>query len=340
MQDLFPTLLANAGIKATLAREIADGAFPHAYIIEGPYGTGKRTVATLAAASIFCHRRGEEGVPLPCGQCESCRKVLRGMSVDVLYVESTASVDEIRALKQGMYEAPNENDYKIYVLQDTQNMSVNAQNSLLKSLEEPPSHVLFFLLCDDAEVLLETIRSRAPILRTDALPDELLRRELLRRAPQAGDLVRRDPGRLEEIVLFANGSLGLALDGVDPKKSERIAKLRAEATDTARALLRGDVPAYELAAKLTGYTRDALKELLPLVQSALRDAVAIKRDPEVRLRFFAQREAASEVSGTADLNHVMTACDAVTTAISDCKRNAAVPSLVLNMFLTAQNKRK
>ena len=336
MKELFPTLIGNSGIKSILAREIADGAFPHAYILEGPYGTGKTTVATLAAASIFCHNRDKEGMPLPCGTCESCQKVLRHMSVDVIYLESAATVDEIRAMKQTMYESANENDYKIYVLKDTQNMTVNAQNSLLKSLEEPPPHVLFFLLCDDAEALLETIRSRAPILRTETLSDTVVREELLRRSPEAGTLVKRAPGRLEEVVLFSNGSLGLALDGVDPKKSERILKLRAEATDVAKAVIRGDLHAYELAAKMTSYTRDALKELLPLVQTALRDAVAIKRDPDTGLRFFAEREDASALSGSADLRRVMAACDAVTVAISDVKRNAAVPSLVLNLFLAAQ----
>jgi len=339
MKDLFPTLIANGGIKNTLAREIADGTFAHAYILEGPYGTGKRTAATLAAASIFCHRRGEDGVPLPCGECESCRKVLRGMSVDVLYSESAATVDEIRAMKQSMYESANENDYKIYVLSDTQNLTVNAQNSLLKSLEEPPPHVLFFLLCDDAEALLETIRSRAPILRTESLPDEVLRRALLAREPRAGELARKDAGRFEEIVLFANGSLGMALDSVDPKKSERILKLRGEAVQTAQAILRGDAAAYELASKLTGYTRDVLKELLLSVQKVLRDTVAIKRDPEARLCFFAERDHAMEIAEGASLSGVMAACDAVELALADIKRNAAVPSLVLHLFLSArQNK--
>ena len=336
MRDLFPTLLANQGIKSTLAVEIANGIFSHAYIIEGPYGTGKRTVATLAAAAILCHRRGEDKTPLPCGECDSCRKVLRGMSVDVLFTESAASIDEIRAIKQTMYESANENDYKIYVLTDTQNLTVNAQNSLLKSLEEPPPHVLFFLLCDDAEALLETIRSRAPILRTETLTDDLLRSTLLSREPRAGELVRKDPKRLEEIVLFANGSLGLALDSLDPKKSDRIVKLREEAKEVAAAVLRGDAPAYELAAKLMGYTRDVLKELLLSVQNVLRDAMTVKRDAEIRLRFFAEREEAVEISGGASLGRILAACDAVEIVLSDCKRNAAVPSLVMNLFLAAQ----
>ena len=335
MKKLFPTLIGNAGIKNTLAREIADGSFSHAYILEGPYGTGKQTAAVLAAASILCRNRDKEDTPLPCGTCESCQKVLRHMSVDVLRTEAL-SVEDIRALRQGMYESANENDYKIYILQNTQDMTVNAQNSLLKSLEEPPPHVLFFLLCEDAEALLETIRSRAPILRTEALPDAVLREELLRLSPQAGELIRRNPGRLEEIILFANGSLGLALDSVDPKKSERILKLREEATETAAAVIRGDLQAYERAARLTGYTRDALKELLYPAQAALRDAIAAKRDPDARLHFFAERETALAVSGSADLKRIMAACDAVSLAIADVKRNAAVPSLVLNLFLTAQ----
>lgn len=334
MKELFPTLLANGGIKSTLAQEIRNGAFSHAYILEGAYGTGKRTVATLAAAAIFCHRRNEDGVPLPCGECESCRKVLRRVSVDVSY-SSSASVDGVREMKQDLYESANENDYKIYVLEDAHNMTVNAQNSLLKSLEEPPPHVVFFLLCDDAEALLETIRSRAPVLRTDALPDDLLRRELLARDRRAGEIARRDPRKLEEIILFANGSLGLALDAVDAQKSEKVWKMRKEAAEIARAVVRGDTAAYELAAKLTSYQRETLKELLPLVQSALRDAAVCKRDAEARLTFFADREEAVALCGTADIRTVINACEAVAVAMSDVKRNAAVPSLVLNLFLSA-----
>ena len=336
MKERFPTLLANEGIKSILAGEIADGSFSHAYILEGAYGTGKHTVALLASAAVLCHNRHKDGSPLPCGECESCRKVLRGMSVDVIYAEAGASVDDIRALRQSMYEAPNENDYKIYILPDAHDMTVNAQNSLLKSLEEPPPHVMFFLLCDDAEALLETIRSRAPVLRTESLTDAKIREILLKTDPKAGELARRDPMKFEEIILFSNGSLGMAKDSLDPKKSERILKLREEAKETAAALLKGDTQAYELAAKLTGYTREALRELLPSVQAVLRDAAVIKRDPDVKLRFFASHDAASDAAGTADLSRILTASDAVATAISDVKRNAAVPSLVLNLFLSAQ----
>jgi DNA polymerase III delta prime subunit len=334
--EIFEGLIGNEDIKNTLGNAINNSEFLHAYIIEGPYGTGKHTTALLSAAAVFCRNRDKDGLPLPCGECESCRKVLRGMSVDIIYAEPGASVDDIRALRQGMYEAPNENDYKIYVLPDAHDMTVNAQNSLLKSLEEPPPHVMFFLLCDDAEALLETIRSRAPVLRTEVLPDTLLREVLLKQEPKAGELARKDPMKFEEIILFSNGSLGMAKDSLDPKKSERILKLREEAKTTAAALLRGDAQAYELAARLTGYTREALKELLPSVQAALRDAAVIKRDPDAKLCFFASRDAASDAAGTADLYRILAACDAVATAISDVKRNAAVPSLVLNLFLSAQ----
>ena len=181
----FETLLGNDRLKENLSRSLARGHISHFYLICGPEGSGKRTLARLLAAAILC-----KGADKPCHQCLPCRKVAEGNHPDCITVDDpekkTVPVELIRQARADMYVLPNESDHKIYVFPRAQDMGLPGQNALLKVLEEPPEYGVFLLLTDNPDKLLPTVRSRCVELRLQALPEPVLRSALAKEFPEAG----------------------------------------------------------------------------------------------------------------------------------------------------------
>ena len=166
MREYLSCVAGNEALRARLGGELARGAISHAYIVEGEAGCGKHTLARAIALAMACEQREGEG-PFPCMSCPSCRKILAGNSPDVITVSReedkvTMGVDVIRALREDVPLYPNDLDIKLYIIEDAHTMTTQAQNALLLTLEEPPPFVMFLLLTERADALLETIRSRAP----------------------------------------------------------------------------------------------------------------------------------------------------------------------------------
>jgi len=198
----FSQLLGNEQLKKNLETSLQKGRISHFYLISGPEGSGKRTLAKLLAAAILC-RSAEK----PCLQCNACRKVMGDAHPDFITVTDPAHkyipVDMVREIRDDMFIRPNEAEKKIYMFQ--QELRVEGQNALLKILEEPPSYGIFMLLTDNPEKLLPTVRSRATELRLQSLEPELLSREVQRQYPDA------DPQTIEAAVERSGGYLGQAL---------------------------------------------------------------------------------------------------------------------------------
>jgi len=199
----FEQLLGNERLKENLISSIRRGRIAHFYLISGPEGAGKHTLARLLAAAIVC--RGEEK---PCLSCIACRKVLADNHPDFITVDDpekkTVPVDLIRKARADMYVRPNEADKKIYMFPRAQDMGVPGQNALLKILEEPPSYGVFLLLVDNPEKLLPTVRSRCTELQLSALPETVLRRALEKEFPDAS------PDSLRAAIARSGGYLGQA----------------------------------------------------------------------------------------------------------------------------------
>ena len=180
----FDSLLGNQRIKENLSRSIASGHISHFYLISGPIGSGRHTLAKLLAAAILCHGKNK-----PCLSCHPCRKVMEGLHPDFITVDDpekkTVSVDLIRQARADMYVQPNESDHKIYLLPRAQDMRTEAQNALLKILEEPPKYGVFILLTDHPERLLPTVRSRCTELSLSPLDENTLRSALQKEFPSA-----------------------------------------------------------------------------------------------------------------------------------------------------------
>lgn len=251
----FSGLLGNDQLKENLHRSIARGHISHFYLLSGPRGSGKHTLAKLLAAAILC---GDENAP--CLSCHVCRKVMEGQHPDVIWVDDpdkkTVTVDLVRQARSDIYIQPNESDYKIYVFPRAQDMGLPGQNALLKVLEEPPEYGVFLLLTDNPEKLLPTVRSRCTELKLQALNPALLQRQLEKEFPKAA---RED---IASAVARSGGFLGQAKEIL-----EEGASLPPQTESFIRAFAGKD--ALLLTQVLTPMERMKRDQLIPLLQSWL-----------------------------------------------------------------------
>ena len=180
----FEALLGNDRLKETLEASLQKGHISHFYLISGPRGSGKHTLAKLLASAILC-----QGSHKPCGVCGPCRKLSSGNHPDFITVEDpehkNVAVKIVRQIREDVFIRPNESAYKIYLF--PQELGTEGQNALLKILEEPPGHGVFILLADNPEKLLTTVRSRCTELKLQALPEKILHRQLRMDFPQLSE---------------------------------------------------------------------------------------------------------------------------------------------------------
>lgn len=199
----FTSLLGNAQLKENLRRSLQKGNISHFYLISGPEGSGKHTLAHLLASAILCREQDA-----PCLHCSSCRRIADGNHPDFITVDDpekkTVPVDLIRQARADMYIRPNESEHKIYLFPRAQDMGIPGQNALLKVLEEPPSYGVFILLTDNPDKLLPTVRSRCTELRLLPLSQEILTAQLRKDFPE------RSPDDLSAAAVRSGGFLGQA----------------------------------------------------------------------------------------------------------------------------------
>lgn len=155
----FNDLVGQEHVTTTLKNALTSGQLAHAYLFHGPRGTGKTSAAKILAKAVNC----EQGpASEPCNKCDACIKITAGQMIDVVEIDAASNrgVDDIRELRDQVKYAPTEARYKVYIIDEAHMLTMEAFNALLKTLEEPPSHVLFLLATTEPHKLLSTILSR------------------------------------------------------------------------------------------------------------------------------------------------------------------------------------
>ena len=194
-------LAGNAALKKQLSAQEGGRGLSHAYLISGSPGTGRKTLAKLMARAVLCTGEGEK----PCGACPACRKTAAGIHPDLITVEGEKGKDitvgQIRALRADAYIRPNEGARKIYLIPQAQSMNLNAQNAMLKLLEEGPAYAAFLLVTENTGSLLPTIRSRCEGLSLSPVSEGEAEAWLRGRFPDKPAHVLREEARACEGVL-------------------------------------------------------------------------------------------------------------------------------------------
>ena len=155
----FSSMVAQEAVISTLRNQVMSGRVAHAYLFCGSRGTGKTSTAKILARAINCeHPVGGD----PCGQCESCRRLLADESMDGMEIDAASNngVEEIRTLRETVKYPPQQGKYKVYIIDEVHMLSTSAFNALLKTLEEPPAYVVFILATTEPQKLPATILSR------------------------------------------------------------------------------------------------------------------------------------------------------------------------------------
>ena len=262
-------LCGNVQVK----RRLSSGrGLSHAYLLAGPAGCGKRTLAGQLSQALVCSGAGE----VPCGACDHCRKAVAGVHPDILRVGSDGkdiTVSQVREVRSDAYIRPNEAGRKVYILENAQTMNGSAQNALLKLLEEGPAYAAFLLLSDNAGAMLPTVRSRCELLTLSPVTPAETEAWLLRRFPdlpreQILDAARRCEGVLGRAVAWLEGG------------GQEAEEVRSAGAELARLLLSGPEGALlEYCVGLEKWERDALGELLDETVQQLRVGLSSGWDP-------------------------------------------------------------
>ncbi len=338
-RSVFPSLYGNDHFRAIAGSDILLNRFGHAYIIEGHDGSGKHTVAEAMSAALSCEKKDDSQFPLPCGECLSCRKIAERISPDVQYIRrdedrATMGVNTIRRLREDLWIAPNENEKKVYIIENAETMTEEAQNALLLSLEDPPPYVVFFLLTKNAIALLETIRSRAPVFRMQTFSvDEIA--AFLRNKPRYKSLADRESKRFSEAVIAGEGAIGMAeilLTADDSMSAETFALRETARLIVSQLFFPSSEAAISLLKAIPKERNDAA-ELLRLVATALRDLAAVKKNAAVPLLFYGTADECRAVTDKVSLERIVLASDDVMTARGDILANGTIQAIFVSLFM-------
>jgi DNA polymerase III subunit gamma/tau len=262
----FSEVIGQEHVTRTLKNAIEQGRIAHGYIFSGHRGIGKTTIARILAMALNC-RSTDHPVAEPCGTCESCTEIRAGNSVDVIEIDAATNrgIDEIRELREAARYRPARDRFKIYILDEAHQITDAAFNALLKTLEEPPSHVVFMLATTQPEDIPQTIRSRCQhfSFRAVRFEDTL---------GQLRDLVGREKLEADEdaLALLAeagDGSMRDALSILDQAIASSTGRLTA---DSVRQLV-GAAPSSILEEVMQAVARGSSEEVLRLADNLISE---------------------------------------------------------------------
>jgi len=265
-------LAGNPRLKELLSRREEGRGLSHAYILSGPVGSGRHTLARLLSAAMVC---ASPAGRRPCYLCGPCKKALNGIHPDVIPVTGPGegkpiTVDQIRAIRADAHIRPNEGERKVYVLEGADRMNDSAQNAMLKLLEEGPAYAAFLLLAENAGGLLQTVRSRCEDLTLAPVPLEEAVRWLSEKYPYT------EPQEVRNAAINSQGFLGRAVDELDWGEAHMEAKSRA--VYLADGLEKQEADLFQVTMILDKLSREELNRTLEALEEELARRTVAQND--------------------------------------------------------------
>ena len=293
----FINVVGHKNIIQYISSAVTSGKISHAYILNGDRGSVKKLMAKLFAMSLQCQNRKEDGDP--CGQCQSCKQAVHGNQPDIIYVThekpNSISVDDIRTqVNNDIVIKPYGSPYKVYIIPEADLMTEQAQNALLKTVEEPPEYAVIMLLTENARALLPTVCSRCVMLRLRNTKDQLVKKYLMEQ------LLVPDY-KADVCVAFAQGSIGKA---VMLANSEHFNEIKEDVVHLMREI--NDMQTEQLveAVKRCMTYKVELNDYLDMIAVWFRDVLIYKATRNVdrvifadQLRYIKERASRSSYEG-------------------------------------------
>ena len=276
----FKDVIGHNDIIEYIQNAVSQDKVSHAYILNGERGSGKKMLADLFAMTLQC----EEHTPSPCGECHSCKQAKSGNHPDIIHVKhekpNTISVDDIRTqVNNDIVIKPYSSPHKIYIIPEADLLSVQAQNALLKTIEEPPAYAVIFLLTENAESLLPTIMSRCVMLKLRNIKTTLIKKYLMEQM-QIPDY------QADICAAFAQGNMGRA---IMLASSEYFNEIKEEALQLLRPINEMEISEIVSAIKKIGTYKLSVNDYLDIIMIWYRDVLIYKATKDVNGIVFADQ---------------------------------------------------
>lgn len=314
----FEGFLGNRRTKEYLSSAFSQNAFPHALLIAGERGIGKKTLAALISRALVC-----SGEDKPCNKCNSCEKAKSNIHPDISFIdaeESSVDVKRIRDLKRDAILVPNDSDRKVYIIANAGALNHPSQDALLKILEEPPSFTFFILLCNSASDLLPTIVSRTAHITLSPLSDAEIASIIDKKLPELSSAERSE-------LIRTSGGVCSFLFGEKNTVSSEISESIASALAN-----RDEIAIFKAVSSLEKAGRDILVLALDELLLILRDAIVVSTGAVSRTLSPSPGNLAKELSHSFSSAALSELLDYVTEAKSDCPRNIGTSHITGNLI--------
>ncbi|MCM1120803.1 MAG: DNA polymerase III subunit delta [bacterium] len=268
----FQSIIGQDQIKAHLQGALQSEKISHAYIINGEKSSGKEFIARIFAMALQCERGGVE----PCNECHSCKQALSRNQPDIIYVShekpNTIGVDDIRTqVNNDVSIKPYSSRYKVYIINEAEKMTTQAQNAILKTLEEPPEYAVIILLVSNVNTLLPTILSRCVLLNMKPVRDSLMKDYLM-------EELKVPDYKADVCVAFARGNVGKAKALAS---SEDFENVKSEALGLLKYVQDMEISEIIAAIKKVGEYKLEINDYLDILAIWYRDVLLFKATADV-----------------------------------------------------------
>lgn len=322
----FKDVVGHKDILKYISSAVENNRVSHAYILNGERGSGKKMLANLFAMTLLC----ETGDNEPCGKCHSCKQAESGNHPDIIRVThekpNSISVDDIRTQVNNTVDIkPYQGPYKVYIIPQADMMTPQAQNAILKTIEEPPSYAVFLLLTENAETLLPTINSRCVMLKLRNIKDTLIKKYLM-------ENLEIPDYKADMCTAFAQGNMGRAIMLAN---SYHFNEIREEAVQLLKHISEMELNEIVAAVKNISVYKLEITDYLDIIMIWYRDVLLYKATKEIdKVVFKDQLQSIKEQARKSSYEGIELILESLEKAKARLKANVNFDLVMELLFLT------